>query len=111
MSDSKSQLREAVKVLHEYYGVLARQIADEIAEKKEDFGSPFGEAQNILSKYATQIYELGEVYRVLRWEAWMDQDKPEGKEPLARDEFRCFGCGDVIEAKDSACKLCGWTWR
>jgi hypothetical protein len=111
MSDPKSQLRDAVKVLNEYYGVLARQIADEINENKQDFGSRFGQAQNILTKYATQLSELAEVYRILRIEAWIDQDKPEGREPLTRDEFRCFGCGEVIQAKDSACKICGWTWR
>src|SRR5215471_14050921 len=111
MREPNLPLRESVRVLADYRGVLARQIADEIAESREDFESPFGQAQNILSKYATQIYEWETVYRMLRYEAWMDADKPQGREPLAKDEFRCFGCGEVIHAKDAACKLCGWTWR
>jgi len=112
MSDPKPKLREALKVLNDYYAVLAKQIADEVVEHKEDFSEEaFGQAENIIEKYARQVNELGVIYGVLRWEAWMDKDKPEGREPLARDEFRCFGCGEVIESKDSACKLCGWTWR
>jgi hypothetical protein len=111
LRDPQPRLREAVRVLHQYHGVLARQIADEIADNTGSFGTPFGQAENMLTKYATQIHELAEVYRLLRFEAWMDADKPQGREPLAKEEFRCFGCGEVIDARESACKLCGWSWR
>jgi hypothetical protein len=112
MSDPQSNIREALKVLNAYYAVIAKQIADDVMEHKEDFREEaFGQADRLMEKYARQINELGVVYGVLRWQAWMDEEKPAGREPLARDEFRCFGCGEVIEAKDAACKLCGWTWR
>ena len=111
MSDPKAELRQALTVLNNYYGGLARQIADEIIEHKEDFEAKvFGDADSIIEKYAMQVQQLGAVYGLLRWEALLGE-KPQGREPLAKDEFRCFGCGEVIQPNEVACPLCGWTWR
>jgi rRNA maturation endonuclease Nob1 len=30
---------------------------------------------------------------------------------LAKEEFRCFGCGGVIKATDQFCPICGWSWK
>jgi ATP-dependent Clp protease ATP-binding subunit ClpA len=39
------------------------------------------------------------------------QEKPQGTEPLGKDDFRCFGCGGVIHREDQTCPKCGWSWR
>jgi hypothetical protein len=114
MNDPKEKLRDSVKILNDYYGILATQIAEEIIERKEDFtsGEDFTAADkvdDILEKYAQQINRLGTVYGMLRGEAW--SKKSAGTEPLAPSEFRCFGCGGLIGSNDQACPSCGWSWK
>jgi hypothetical protein len=110
MSDPKTEIREALTVLNNYYAVLAKQVADEIIAHKDAFESArLEQAEAIIDKYARHANRVNILYGILRFEAWME--KPEGKEPLAANEFRCFGCGEVIQADDKACKLCGWSWR
>jgi hypothetical protein len=47
MHDAENQHQEALRVLNEYYAVLANQMANEIVEHKEDFESAgFGQAEN-----------------------------------------------------------------
>jgi hypothetical protein len=110
MSDPKSEIREALTVLNSYYGVLAKELAVEIIAHKADFESAsLGQTQSIVEKYARLANRVSIIYDVLRYEA--PYTKPQGKETLARNEFRCFGCGAVINENDTACQLCGWTWK
>ena len=110
MSDPKNQIRDALKLVNEYYRVLAEQVAAEIIAHKADFQSAeLGQAESIVERYAKHAQRVNVLYGILRYEA--TYAKPEGREPLARDEFRCFGCGEAIKAEDGACKICGWTWR
>jgi rubrerythrin len=110
MSDSKIAIREAMTVLNSYYSVLAKEMADEIIAHKADFESAgLGQAESIVERYAKHAQRVNVLYGILRYES--AYTKPEGREPLARNEFRCFGCGEVIKEDDTACPLCGWTWR
>ncbi len=106
----KKEFHDALRVLNRYYAEIAGRMADEIIEHAEDFESPgFGQAELVIEKYSRWLYELGSVYGFLRWAAF--RQKPQGKEPLGQDEFRCFGCGAVIRKEDQTCRVCGWTWR
>jgi hypothetical protein len=29
----------------------------------------------------------------------------------SQEEFRCLGCGAVIDSKQQSCRACGWTWK
>jgi hypothetical protein len=111
MSAPENEHQEALTVLNNHYTLLAKQMAAEIVERREDFESPgFGsQADDIIEKHARHIQQLGSVYSILRWKAY--RKKPEGKEPLGKYEFRCFGCGGVIRSNEEACTICGWTWR
>jgi len=110
MSDPKNEIREALTVLNDYYTGFAKQAADEIIARKADFkNAGLGQAEDIIEKYAKQANRVNIIYGILRYEA--GYNKPVGREPLARDEFRCFGCGEVIKEEDKACPLCGWTWK
>jgi len=111
MSAPENEHQEALTVLNKHYTILAKQMAAEIVEHREDFESPgFGsQADDIIEKHARHIQQLGAVYSILRWKAY--RQKPEGKQPLGKYEFRCFGCGGVIQSTEEACSICGWTWR
>jgi hypothetical protein len=111
MSTPENEHHEALAVLNKYYTILAKQMAAEILEHREDFESPGfgGQADDIIEKHARHIQHLGSVYSILRWKAF--QKKLTGKEPLEKNEFRCFGCGGVIKANEDACSVCGWTWK
>jgi rubrerythrin len=110
MSDPKNEIHEAMKMLNEYYRVFAKQIAAEIITHKADFESPeLGQAEGLVERYAKHAQRVNALYGILSYESGFN--KPAGKEPLARDEFRCFGCGEVIKESDAACPLCGWAWR
>jgi len=111
MSAPENEHQEALNILNKHYAVLAKQMAAEIVEHREDFESPgFGrQADDIIEKHARHIQQLGSVYSILRWKAY--RKLPEAKEPLGKYEFRCFGCGGVIKINEEACSICGWTWR
>jgi len=111
MSTPTNDHQEALVVLRKYYDVLVKRIADEILEHREDFESPgFGSrAEEIVEKHACQLSRLNTVAAILRWKAF--QKKPEGKVPLGKNDFRCFGCGAVILANEEACSICGWSWK
>jgi hypothetical protein len=110
MAAQINEHQEALRVLNDYYTVLAKKMAEEIVKHKEDFESAgFGQAELIVEKYAQHIQQLGAVYSILRWKAF--RQKPEGKTPLGKYEFRCFGCGGVVHSNEDACQICGWTWR
>jgi hypothetical protein len=111
MPSPENEYQKALRVLNEHYTALADQMAQDILEHKEDFESPGfgGDAENIVEKYARRIQQLGSVYSILRWKA--HREKPDGKVPLGRYDFRCFGCGGVIQSTEDYCHVCGWTWR
>jgi rubrerythrin len=110
MSDNINTIREATTILNNYYSVLAKEMADEIIAHKADFESAgLGQNESIIEKYAKHASHVSVIYGFLRFEA--KYTRPEGREPLARNEFRCFGCGEVIKDTDTACPLCGWSWR
>jgi hypothetical protein len=110
MITPKKEFHDALRILNRYYNELAGQMADEIIEHAEDFESPgIGQAELVIEKYAHRLSEVGWVYSILRWAAF--RQKPQGREPLGKDEFRCFGCGAIIHKEDQACQACGWTWR
>jgi hypothetical protein len=110
MSKSENEVHEALKLMNGYYNTLTGRMAEEIMENREDFESPgFGSrADDVVEKYARHIDQLGTVYRLLRWKAY--RKKPEGREPLGKYDFRCFGCGGVIRSTDEACTVCGCRW-
>ena len=33
------------------------------------------------------------------------------QERSCSDDFRCLGCGAVIDPDQQACQKCGWTWK
>ena len=111
MSKPKNQHQEALQVLNNYYTSLAEKIAAEIVERREDFESPGFSSQpdDLIEKYARHIQQLSQVYSILRWKA--HREKPEGKEPLGKYDFRCFGCGGVIHSTEDVCSICGWSWK
>ena len=111
MAEPENKQQEALSILTKYYTALANQMSDEILERQEEFeSSEFGnQADEIIQKYSCRIQQLGAVYSILRWKAY--RSKPEGKEPLDKHDFRCFGCGGVIHSNEDACTVCGWTWR
>lgn len=111
MSATENEHQQALNILNKHYAILAKQMAEEIVAHQEDFESPgFGsQADEIIEKHARHIQQLGSVYSILRWKA--HRKKPEGKEPLGKYDFRCFGCGGVIKSTEEACSICGWTWR
>jgi hypothetical protein len=111
MLTPKNEFDGAQRILKKYYGELVKQMAEEIIEHGEDFESPgFGShGDEIIEKYAVQLHRLYSVFSNLS--AFAFREKPEGKEALSKDEFRCFGCGGVIHREDDKCKLCGWTWK
>ena len=99
-----------MRILREYYRKLAVDIAQDIIDHEDDFGSVgFSDADTILEKHSRRLCDLSHVFHHLsRYEP---VKKPEGKEPLGKNEFRCFGCGGVIREKDEQCPSCGWTWK
>ena len=110
MAKQENKHQEALRVLNQHYIALAKQMADEIVEHKEDFESlGFGQAELIVEKYARHIEQLGALYGILRWKA--NRQKPEGKMPLGKHDFRCFGCGGLISSTEDICQICGWTWK
>ena len=111
MGEPENKHQAALQILNGYYTSLAKKIADEIIERREDFyESPeFGsQVDDLIERYARHIQQLGSVHSILRWKA--RRKKPEGKEPLGKYEFRCFGCGGVIHSTEDVCSFCGWTW-
>jgi hypothetical protein len=109
MAKSDDKHQEALRVLNEHYIGLAREMAEEIVECREEFESfGFGQAENIIEKYARHIQQVDSVYGILQWMS--KREKPEGKMPLGKYDFRCFGCGGLIQSTDDRCQTCGWTW-
>ena len=86
-------------------------MAEEIIEHCEDFASPgFGsQAEDIIEKHGRKLYSVGLTFCNLS--QFVTREKPQGKEPLTKDEFRCFGCGSVIRKEDQSCRVCGWSWK
>jgi hypothetical protein len=111
MAMPQNEFDEAQRVLKKYYGELVKQMAEEIVQHREDFeSSGFGsKADDIVEKYAQQLHRVSTVFYNLRQFAF--REKPQGKEPLTKDEFRCFSCGGVIRKMDEVCRICGWSWK
>jgi hypothetical protein len=110
MNTPENEHQEALTVLNNYYTILAKKMAGEIIEHREDFeSSGFGsQVDDLIERHARHIQQLGSVYSILRWKAY--RKKPEGKVPLGKYDFRCFGCGGVIHSNEDACSICGWRW-
>ncbi len=104
-----TELEKAVKILRSYYKKLAEDIAHDLAEHSEDFETGFGQADTLLDRYSRRLCDLSNVFYHLN--RFAPKGKPEGKRPLGKDEFRCFGCGEVIKKDDEVCSSCGWTWK
>ena len=64
---------------------------------------------NLIDEHYNRLYRLVCLYCTLRSHAV--KEKPKGDAPLAKSEFRCFGCGGVIKQEDDSCRICGWTWK
>jgi hypothetical protein len=81
MSEPENEHQEALKVLNNYYATLAKKMAEEVIEHREDFESPgFGsQADELIEKYARRIQQLGSVYSILRWKAYRKKQK--GRSP------------------------------
>jgi len=107
---STPRMNRAMHILRGYYRKLAEDIAQDVIDHESEFDSAsFTEADNILERHSRRLCDLSQVFHHLA--RYVPQKKPEGKEPLAKSEFRCFGCGGVIREQDEACANCGWTWK
>ena len=73
------------------------EVVTDILRNQEEFekGS-YGRAEDIIDRHYTRLAHLGCLHANLR--QWRSQ-KTKGTEPLGKDEFRCFGCGGVIQRK------------
>ena len=111
MNTPQNQFDTAHQVLKKHYKDLVEQMAEEIIEHREDFESPgFGsQAEDIIDKYSRKLYSVGITFCNLS--QFVSREKPQGKEALTKDEFRCFGCGSVIRREDQVCRVCGWSWK
>ena len=111
MATPQNEFDGAQRILKRYYRDLMKQMADEIIEHREDFESPGfgGEAEEIIEKYAQKLHRLCLVFSNLNQFAF--REMPKGKEPLGKDEFRCFGCGGLIRREDESCPICHWSWK
>lgn len=106
----KTEVEGAQGILKRYYKELVRDIAEDIIQHKEHFeGGTFTGADELLEKHAHRLCQLREVYWSLA--RITGSKKPVGTEALAKDEFRCFGCGGLVRTADERCRLCGWTWQ
>jgi hypothetical protein len=103
------EIEQAVKLLRGYYKKLAEEVAHDLVEHAEDFDTGFGQADTLLERHSRRLCELSNVFAHLV--RFAPTKKPQGKEPLGENEFRCFGCGDVIREDDVCCTHCGWTWK
>lgn len=111
MAIPENEFDGAQRILRKYYRDLVKSMAEEIIQHRDDFESPSfgGRADEIIEKYYLQLHRLCPVFSNLNQFAL--REKPKGKEPLGKDEFRCFGCGGVIRREDESCQLCGWSWK
>lgn len=111
MAIPQNEFDGAQRILKKFYRELAKRMADEIIEHKEDFESPsFGnQADDILERYSQQLCRLSTVFSNLN--QFASREKPRSTESLGKDDFRCFGCGSVIRREDEACRICGWSWK
>lgn len=109
MIEPKKEYQDALVVLNQYYARLVPALAEDILARKEEFDE-FGVAEQIVKKYAPKFRELNAVYTPLRWAA-MRKAKPYANERLREDQFRCFGCGGIINQDEQYCRVCGWTWK
>ena len=105
----ENEFQGAQRILWRYFERVVREMAEDIIKHAEDFEQPFGEAENILERHYCRLSRVGCTYAYLRTLA--SKEKPKGTQALARNEFRCFGCGGVIKEEDNSCRLCGWTWK
>ena len=106
----QNEFEGACGILKEYHRTLVQQLADEIVQKGDYFTLlPLGDADDLIERYSWRFSRLSTVYTNLA--RFVSSEKPQGNEPLGRDDFRCFSCGGVIRRDDTDCNLCGWTWK
>jgi len=106
----QNEFEGADQILRRYYKHLVKEIAEDIIQHREDFeGGGFTGVDELIEKHSDRLCRLNQVH----WHVhrFAQPKKPVGTEPLAKNEFRCFGCGGVIRAEEERCRLCGWTWR
>ena len=104
-----AKIQRAANILRNYYRKLAEEISQDVLDHADDFDtSAFGETDTLLERHSRRLCDLSQVFAHLQ--RFVPKKKPEGKEPLGKGEFRCFGCGGVIKEHDEACGSCGWSW-
>ena len=107
MSD---KIRRAINILRRRYRSLAEEIAQDILDHAEEFeSSPYTQADSIIDHHSRRLGQLGRVLDYLQRS--VPRQKPAATKPLGKDEFRCFGCGEVFRQDDQICRTCGWTWH
>lgn len=105
----QNEFDRALRVLRSHHEQVVRELAEEIIKNADDFDQPFGNAETILDSYNHRLCAINQAWSNLQHHAF--KKKPEGTQALAKNEFRCFGCGGTIKEEDSKCSLCGWTWK
>ena len=106
----QTQYDAALAALKNYYRQLVRDMVHEIIVHRDDFnGGDTRTAQEVVAKHAARLNDFRTVYSDVA--RFISSELPQGKEPLGKDDFRCFSCGYVIHRTDEKCKLCGWTWK
>ena len=111
MATPINEFEGAQRILSRYYRELARRMAEEIIEHREDFESPGfgGRAESIIDKYGCQLNRLEGMYSNLK--QFATRENAQTAQSLGKDEFRCFSCGGLIRRGEETCGLCGWTWK
>ena len=108
MSESKRE--QARQILAKYHAALKERMFNDVIDHAAEFENPFPTtAEDLILRYGAQYHYFCALYSACR--PPLPDKKPAGKEPLGKEDFRCFSCGGVIRPKDEACQTCGWTWK
>lgn len=104
------KFERALRLVGRHYKTVMDELAEEVIEQEEEFGKGrFGRADEIIEKYYHRLQPICTVYTNLRNVG--GAENPKGEEALSKEQFRCFGCGGVIEANEQECRKCRWTWK
>ena len=106
----QDEFEDALNIVRGHFHQIMRELAEDVIENKDEFEKGrFGNADAILEKHYHRLHPLCTIFSNLRVMA--RTKKPQADQPLKKDQFRCFGCGGVIEANDEECRHCHWTWK
>jgi hypothetical protein len=113
---SRKQLDDALRILGRYQSEMVRRMTEEIIEHREDFESLFvGGAEEIIDKYHHLIQSMCPILSILQ--GYGERMGPPAERErvvekiLEKEQFRCFGCRNIISENGDSCPYCGWKWK